>query len=123
VTPPPRRRPAAPPVVAPAPAPAPAQAPAPRGDAELAAYRHAHQLHFHGAPPAEALDAWDAYLAAYPDGQLALEARYNRALCLVRLKRWPAAIEALTPFASGAMGDYRRDEAAKLLDAIRTQAP
>ena len=40
-------------------------------------------------------DAWDAYLTSWPSGQLAPEARFNRAVCLVKLERWPDADLAL----------------------------
>src|SRR5947207_12740849 len=73
-------RPALPPeAVAP---PAPVRPPAPPPVEAL--YRRAHELHFHGGDPAAALAAWDRYLAAEPDGRFAVEARYNRALVLVR---------------------------------------
>jgi hypothetical protein len=86
--------------------------------AELAAYRRAHDAHFRGADPAAALAAWDAYLASYPDGALALEARYDRALLLIKLERWHEADAALRPFAAAPAGSYRQAEAARLLDAI-----
>ena len=54
--------------------------------------------------PARALAAWDAYLAGYPRGTFAPEARYNRALCLARLGRFASAAEALRPFATGRVG-------------------
>jgi len=65
-----------------------------------------------------ALTAWDAYLAAAPRGQLAPEARYNRALSLVRLGRIAEARAALAPFANGPAGGYRRAEAAALLERL-----
>jgi hypothetical protein len=86
--------------------------------AELARYRIAHEAHFHGSDPAAALAAWDAYLAAYPDGQLVLEARYDRALVLIKLERWAAAEAALRPFASAPVGSYRQAEAVRLIDGI-----
>jgi hypothetical protein len=95
----------------PPPAPAPEAAP----DPELRAFRTAHEAHFHGDDPARALAAWDAYLAAYPDGKLSLEARWNRAVLLVRLGRAADARLALTPFATGAEHGYRQREAADLL--------
>jgi hypothetical protein len=85
-----------------------------------ALYRAAHELHFHGSDVAAALAAWDAYLAASPHGAFALEARYNRALCLVKLGRLDEARTALAPFAAGdvAPANYRRDEAARLIERI-----
>lgn len=88
---------------------------------ERRAYREAHALHFVDHDPAGALGAWDAYLAAYPRGRFALEARYNRALCLVRLGRSADAEEALAPFASGTHGGYRQHEAAALLEALEQE--
>jgi hypothetical protein len=68
--------------------------------------------------PSAALEAWDAYLAAFPQGQFSLEARYNRALSLVRLGRMIDARTALAPFADGRFGGYRQREARELMGAI-----
>jgi hypothetical protein len=118
------------PVAADTPRVAPAPALAPHGSsahptatsaAEAEAlYRAAHELHFHGDDVAAALAAWDTYLAASPRGAFAVEARYNRALCLVRLGRLDEARTALAPFAAGdvAPAGYRRDEAARLIERI-----
>jgi TolA-binding protein len=81
-------------------------------------YRAAHKAHFADLDPTRALDRWNAYLAAFPGGAFALEARYNRALCLVRLGRGAEARQALEPFSRGDYGDYRRSEAAALLEAL-----
>jgi TolA-binding protein len=89
---------------------------------EESAYEAAHRAHFTERDPAKALRGWDAYLAAYPDGRFALEARYNRALALVRLGRSEDARAALGPFAEGRYGTYRRTEARELLNAL-PQAP
>jgi TolA-binding protein len=86
---------------------------------EAEAYGRAHRAHFVDDAPARALAAWDDYLAAYPTGVFAPEARYNRALCLLRLGRFGAAAHALHPFASDAHDGYRRTEARLLLDWIR----
>ena len=91
----------------------------PARSAELAAYRIAHGAHFRGNDPKAALAAWDAYLAKFPDGQLAPEARYDRALVLIKLKRLAEAKQALAPFAAAPVGSYRQREAAKLLEALR----
>lgn len=88
-------------------------------DTELAAYQRAHDAHFRGTDAKRALAAWDAYLAQFPAGKLAPEARYDRALVLVKLGRWADARTALQPFASAPAGAYRQREAAKILDAIR----
>jgi TolA-binding protein len=82
---------------------------------ETLAYERAHHAHFFADAPATALAAWDKYLAAFPRGTFAPEARYNRALCLVRLGRTTAAAQALRPFASGRLSGYRRSEACQLL--------
>ncbi|MFZ5892861.1 MAG: hypothetical protein ACOY0T_17505 [Myxococcota bacterium] len=82
-------------------------------------YRVAHQSHFVDHNFASALRAWDAYLAAAPSGRFAPEARYNRALCLVRLGRKDDAERALRPFADGVYGGYRRDEAKALIEALQ----
>jgi hypothetical protein len=128
MSPPPRPEPAPPPpppaVVEPPPAPPapPPSASAPKEDAgpnlDLAAYKTAHRLHFSSQDHAAALAAWDAYLRDFPRGTFALEARYNRAICLVKLGRTAEARAALQPFADGAMGGYRKDEARALLEAL-----
>jgi hypothetical protein len=87
-------------------------------DAEESLYAAAHHAHFEARDPLAALRAWNAYLAAYPDGRFALEARYNRALALVRLGRASEARAALAPFADGSYGGYRRAEAKALVDAL-----
>ena len=85
---------------------------------ERRAYRAAHALHFEARDPAGALTAWDRYLAAYPSGRFAIEARYNSALCLVRLGRSDEARGALAPFAEGRHGEYRQREATALIEAL-----
>ncbi len=86
--------------------------------AEEDSYAAAHRAHFVRHDPGAALRRWDAYLAAYPQGRFALEARYNRALALVRVGRGEEARRALAPFADGREGGYRQREARELLDAI-----
>ncbi|MCC6215708.1 MAG: hypothetical protein IT376_12660 [Polyangiaceae bacterium] len=98
-----------------------APGPAPSGSVEPAAdalYRRAHEAHFAKKQPAAALALWDEYLAAAPRGRFAVEARYNRALCLVRLGRRAEARAALAPFAEGKVGTYRQEEAQALLAAL-----
>jgi hypothetical protein len=90
-------------------------------DPSLELYRVAHRLHFSGGDAAAALSAWDRYLAEAARGRFALEARYNRAICLVRLGRGAEARSALEPFARGAYGQYRRASAQSLLDAMGDQ--
>jgi len=91
---------------------------APAADPTFDLYRVAHRAHFVDHDSARALQAWDAYLKAAPRGAFALEARYNRALCLVRLDRRGEARAALTPFADGRYGGYRKDDATKLIAAL-----
>ncbi len=90
----------------------------PEGSAAYAAYRRAHEAHFVTRDAAAALVAWDEYLAVAPGGRFALEARYNRALCLVRLGRTAEARAALAPFAAGEHGAYRQREADELVRAL-----
>jgi hypothetical protein len=87
-----------------------------RDDGEARAYGQAHVVHFIANAPAEALVLWDAYLRRYPRGTLVPEARFNRALCLLRLGRRDEALAALRPFAAGELGGYRQREAATLID-------
>jgi hypothetical protein len=89
-----------------------------RRDLEESLYSAAHQAHFVARDPAAALRAWDEYLTVYPNGRFAPEARYNRALALVRLGRADDARAALAPFADGRSGGYRQTEARALLDAL-----
>jgi len=88
-------------------------------DRDLALYKQAHQKHFRARDFAAALRDWDAYLQAFPRGTFAIEAQYNRAICLVRLSRKAEARRALLPFAEGDIArGYRKAEAAKLLKAL-----
>ena len=109
------------PLVEPAPAPLVEPAPAPElaPDPDLALYRVAHNAHFRARDFRAALRGWDAYLNAYPRGTFAVEARYNRAICLVRLDQKDEARRALSPFAKGEVAHgYRQAEAKKLLEAL-----
>jgi hypothetical protein len=139
-SPPPAPEPAAEPVVeTPPAAPPPAPAPTPSAvvtakpvvsasptptvtasanDPHAALFADAHRIHVVEKDPARAVAAWDAYLAAAPTGRFAPEARYNRALSLVRLGRHAEAKKDLEAFASGTFGEYRRAEARALLDAL-----
>jgi hypothetical protein len=108
--------------------PAPSAKPAPiapvatttasANDPHAALFADAHRIHFVEKDPARAIAAWDAYLAAAPHGRFAPEARYNRALALVRLGRHAEAKKELEAFANGSFGAYRREEARALLDAL-----
>ena len=87
-----------------------------------ALYAEAHAAHFKRHDYAAALAAWDRYLREAretPDGgTLALEARYNRAIALMRLGRREEAATALRPFARGEYGPYRQSEAQRLMDTF-----
>jgi hypothetical protein len=91
----------------------------PAESAELSLFRRAQRLHLAHDPGAVA--AWDAYLRIAGHGVLAPEARYNRALALVRQGRIAEARHALGMFARGELGNYRRGEAQRLLDALADQ--
>lgn len=97
--------------------------PAATAGAETALYARAHEAHFTDDDPARALAAWNRYLAGYPRGAFVPDARYNRALCLLRLGQHEAAARALRPFANGSYQGYRRLEAESLLDWMARQAP
>jgi TolA-binding protein len=87
----------------------------PAADPALDVYERAHDLHFKRRDYAGALTAWEQYLALAPSGSLALEARFHRGVCLVRVGRSEDARRALEPFARGDYGTYRRAQAQKLL--------
>lgn len=91
---------------------------APAGDPTHELYRLAHRLHFVEQNCPRAIEAWSAYLNATPAGRFSPEARYNRALCLVRLGQRAPARAALEPFARGQYGTYRQSEARALLEAL-----
>jgi len=63
--------------------------------ADIASYRTAHELHFVHADYGRALAAWNAYLARFPHGTFAPEARLNRAVCLARLGHAEQALAVL----------------------------
>lgn len=93
----------------------------PAEDADTLAFEKARAVHARAnEAPAEALNAWDEYLSAHPDGKLVPEARWNRATCLLRLGRRADAMRALAPFARGEIsGGFRQDEAQLLLEHSR----
>jgi hypothetical protein len=91
-------------------------------EAEFERYRLAHEAHFIKKDPAAALAAWTDYLAHAPSGRLAVEARYNQALCLLKLGRIKEARQALAPFVSGTFGAYRQKEAQTLVASMVVDA-
>jgi hypothetical protein len=90
----------------------------PTDGGEARDYGRAHQAHFEANDARAALVLWNVYLRRYPQGIFVPEARFNRALCLLRLGHRDAAVEALRPFAAGIFGAYRTREARTLLDWI-----
>jgi hypothetical protein len=106
-------------VLARRPRPAPADLPVrEQGTAEqLALYRVAHDLYFRHGSFARAVEAFQAYLDAYPGGVLSLEARFNEGACLARLGRKHEAVRFLQPFADGTHGEYLRNAAKDLLSS------
>jgi TolA-binding protein len=97
-------------------------APQPGRDRELSRFRAAHDLHFAGDRPREAIQAYAEYLREYPNGRFVPEARYNGALDQIKLGNEAAARKALAPFAAGRLGGYRQKEARELLEALDRQA-
>jgi TolA-binding protein len=83
--------------------------------AESRAYAPAHQAHFVDDDPARALAGWNGYLHRYPAGTFAPEARFNRALILVRLGRFDDAAQALDVVARDRASAYPHPEACALL--------
>lgn len=94
----------------------------PMTEAEFERYRLAHDAHFVRKDPVAALAAWSDYLAHAPSGRLAVEARYNQALCLLKLGRTAEAKRALAPFVAGVYGSYRQQEARALVATIDADA-
>jgi TolA-binding protein len=94
------------------------EAPSPTRTAEADVYERAHRLHFDGADTRAALAAWDDYLSRYPSGVFAPDARYNRAIDLLKMKRYAEARAALQPFADGSFGGYHGADARDLLRSI-----
>lgn len=84
-------------------------------------YRRAHAAHFKNHDLSEALRGYEAYLAQQPSGRFAVDARYNRALCLVRLGRRAEAQAELERFARGSYGGYRQADAERLLAALNQE--
>lgn len=85
----------------------------------LRAYREAERLQFEDKDYARALGAWDRYIPLAGKSPLLVDAKWQRALCLVRLGRSEEAREALEPFVRGDLGAYRQDEARTILESLR----
>ncbi|HEX2875922.1 MAG TPA: sigma-70 family RNA polymerase sigma factor [Polyangiaceae bacterium] len=99
------------------------QAPPPAAeDPALERYRDAHRTHFGAGDPAAALVAWDRYLVDFPASSFAADARFNRALCLLRLGQSADARRALEAFAGAPPGSYRQRDAAALLEGMEAAA-
>lgn len=81
-------------------------------------FRDAARLQYGRRDYAAALTAWDQYLAVEPNGALALEARFNRGVCLAGVGRSADAERALAPFAKGEYGQYRLQEARAVLERL-----
>jgi RNA polymerase sigma-70 factor (ECF subfamily) len=97
------------------------RAPTAANDPSHALYVRAHHAQFVARDYADALAAWDEYLAR-PAGTFAVEAQFNRAIALAQLGRVDEARAAIAPFAAGAHGDYRRQSARRLLDLLAKKA-
>jgi TolA-binding protein len=102
---------------------APADAGPPRAEqdfgAELSLYGQAHALHFGGGAAAPALDAWGRYLHEYPKGALSAEARFNEAVCLLKLGRRMEARRRLQSLVDAdAAPSSARSQARELLLAL-----
>jgi hypothetical protein len=121
--PPPQAAPAAPERAEPSePKEEPAAPREPERDGELSSFRAAHDLHFKGDRPRDAIRAYAEYLREYPNGRFVPEARYNGALDQIKVGNDAAARDALAPFASGRFGGYRQKEARELLEALDRKA-
>lgn len=97
--------------------PVPSPPPPPPGPDPDELYGRAHRAQFALHDYVAALAFWDAYLAT-GRGSLVPEARWNRAIALVRLGRREAAMGALAPFAAGENEGYRQEEAQALLRVL-----
>lgn len=84
----------------------------------LLTYRGAHRAQFASGDCSEAIVGYAQYLDMAPSGPFAVDARYNRGVCLIRLGRHGEARIALEPFAQGKYGDYRRAQSEQLLEAL-----
>lgn len=81
-------------------------------------YDAAQRLQFAEHDYANALTAWDRYLQTSIDAPLRGDARYNRAVCLVHLKRYEQARVELARLAHPDSAAAYRSRAATLLNAL-----
>lgn len=86
--------------------------------AALLAYKQGHEAQFAHGNCSQAVAHYSSYIAKYPSDRFVLEARYNRAVCLVELGQMSEARTALRPFARGDFAGYRKAQAQALLDAL-----
>lgn len=112
-----------------APAPAPVATPEPEPTTPTTAevpdalavdardFKTAYRVHS-ARDASQSVRAWDTYLAAHPTGRFVPEARYARAMSLVRAGRRSDARAALQPFAAAPAGSYRQADAARVLRAL-----
>jgi TolA-binding protein len=82
---------------------------------EFILYEKAHRLHFHEGQSAGALRLWDAYIEQFPTGRFLPEARFNRAVCLVRLGALERARAALEQIIAERAANYSTEQAHGLL--------
>lgn len=86
-------------------------------DGALGLYRSAHESHFRGGDCRGALDGYARYLERAPAGPFATDARYNSAICAIRLGRTEDARRHLRTVVRSSES-YRREDARTLLDAL-----
>jgi hypothetical protein len=113
----PMEAPEGPPIVEPA-SPLPMKKRAPALDPALNTYQMAHRAQFRGGDCSAAAQGYEEYLSVAPGGSFAVDARYNRAVCLIKLGRTVEARSALKPFADGRYGAHRQKRAGELLSAL-----
>jgi TolA-binding protein len=87
----------------------------PASDPQDALFEEIRRAH---SGPQEALAGWERYLAAYPRGRFAPEARFGRAVALARLGRNAEASEAFLKFADGSEDGYRAAESVRWMYAL-----
>jgi hypothetical protein len=94
----------------------------PRGpsDPEDALFEEVQRDH-RSASSSEDLAGWQRYLAAYPEGRFAPEARYRRAEALARLGDENAALAAFLWFAHSPEGMSRREDALRWVRALTAE--